>query len=68
MAVRNLIILTRNVDIPFDVESKDFDTIIILSFHCFFTSIEFLALVDVFTTGITTPTQQYEHKAQHIHH
>ena len=39
----------------FDIESEDFDAIIVLSFDSFLSSIEFLALIDILSACITSP-------------
>ena len=45
----------------FDVETEDFDAIVILAFNSLLACVEFLALVDVFAAGIAAPEKQSEH-------
>lgn len=41
---------------PLDIESENFDTVVILPLHSFFAGVELFAFVDVFATGVASPT------------
>ena len=42
-------------DLPFDIETEDFDAQVIFAFHRFLTCVELLSFVNIFTAGITSP-------------
>lgn len=59
---------------PFDIETKDLNSVIVLTLDCLLSRIEFLSLVDILAAGVTSPTsgnslneQGFQYKKIHVH-
>ena len=46
----------RGAESALDVKSENLNTIVILALYSLLPSVEFLALIDVFAAGVTSPT------------